>query len=95
MNLSERKDKKDLKRLAQLTESESQWADLTLTPAQREALGNHLRARLSEDGCDHTLRFTQEWLQTVTLGKPAGVIHALRNQGGYYDCEVLNNVVAG
>ena len=86
-------DKKDLKRFALLKEYENQWADLNLTPAELEELGNHLRARLLEKGCDHTLRLTQEWMATV--GKTKGVIHGLRNLGGYCDCEVLNNVVSG
>jgi hypothetical protein len=93
VTLSERKDKKDLKRLALLKEYESQWADLNLTPTQLAELGNHLRARLSEQGCDHTFRFTQEWLQASNVGKTKGVMDALRNRGAYCDCEVLNNVV--
>ena len=95
MTFSERKDKKDLKRLALLKEYESQWADLDLTLTQVAELGNHLQARLVENGCNHTLRFTQEWLQAGKAGKTKGVIDALRNQGGCCDCEVLNNVVAG
>jgi hypothetical protein len=95
MNLSERKDKKYLKRLALLKECESQWADLNLTPAQLAELGSHLEARLLENRCDHTLRFTQEWLQTHNREKTKGAIEALRNHGGYCDCEVLNNVVVG
>ena len=95
MSLSDRKDKKDLKRLALLMESESQWAGLNLTPAQLAELGNHLRTRLSENRCDHTLRFTDEWLKTSAVGKIKNVIVALRNQGGYCDCEVLNYVVVG
>ena len=93
MHLSERKDKKDLKRFALLKEYENQWADLNLTPVELEELGNHLRPRLLEKGCDHTLRLTQQWMATV--GKTKGVIDGLRNLGGYCDCEVLSNVVSG
>jgi hypothetical protein len=95
MTLSERKDKKDLKRLALLNEYDLKWADLKLMPAELAELGNHLCARLSEQGCDHTLRLTQEWLGERGVAKVKGVIDALRNQGGYCDCEVLYNVVRG
>jgi hypothetical protein len=94
MSLSERKDRKDLKRLALLKEYESQWSDLGLTPSQLDELGSHLQARLTEKGCDHALRHTQEWLESIGTGKKKGVIDALRNQGGYCDCEVLYNVVS-
>jgi hypothetical protein len=59
MSLSERKDKKDLKRLALLKEGEFAWTELKLTPAQLEELGQFLRAKLSQSECDHTLRFTE------------------------------------
>lgn len=95
MSLLEQKDRKDLKRLALLKEYEAQWAELSLTPSQLDELGSYLQSRLTEKGCDHTLRHTQEWLQNIGTGNKKGVIDALRNQGGYCDCEVLNNVVSG
>jgi hypothetical protein len=95
MSLSDQKDKKDLKRLALLKECESQRSDLHLTPAQLAELGNHLRARLSKNRCNHTLRFTDEWLKRAGVRKLKGVVDALRNQGGYCDREVLDNVVVG
>src|SRR5437763_1986521 len=54
--------------------------------------GFGLEARLSESECDHTLRFTREWLQTASSGETKGAIDALRNRGGYCDCEVFHNV---
>ncbi len=95
ISLSGQKDKKDMKRLALLSEYASQWTELALTPSQLEDLGNHLRAKLPENGCDHTLRFTLLWLREAGHGKTKGVIEALRNRGGFCDCEVLNNVVTG
>jgi hypothetical protein len=95
MTCSERKDKKDMKRLALLKEYQSQWGDLALTPTQLVALGYHLQARVSEKGCDHTLRFTQEWLKAENVAKTKAVMDALRIQGGNCDCEVLNNVATG
>lgn len=94
MNLSGQRDKKDLRRLALLKEYEADWKDLNLTPAQLQALGDHLNQKLLEEGCDHTLRCTQEWLKALSIAKPKSVMDALRNRGGYCDCEVLNNVVS-
>ena len=95
LSLSVQKDKKDLKRLALLKEYEKEWTDLGLTPSQLEDLGTHLSVKLRENGCDHTLRFTMEWLRGASPRKTKGITEALRNRGGFCDCEVLNNVVAG
>lgn len=95
IRLSVQKDKKDMKRLALFMEHENRWTELGLTPSQLEDLGKHLRVKLPESGCDHTLRFTLEWLQGAHDGKRKGVIEALRNRGGFCDCEVLNNVAIG
>ncbi len=95
MDISGQRDKKDLKRLALLKEYEADWKQLNLTPAQLQALGGYLSQKLLEEGCDHTLRCTQEWLKALSIAKPKSVVDALRNRGGYCDCEVLNNVVGG
>lgn len=95
MSLCDRQDKKDLKRLARLREYQAHWADLNLTPAQLADLGSHLRTMLSQRACDHSLRFTQEWLRASNFGKTNDMMDAIRNQGGYCDCEVLSNVVVG
>ena len=95
LNLSERNDKKDLKRLVQLKQYEKKWAELGLSPPQLEELGKYLRKALQQEQCDHSLRFTRQWLQSADIHSKENVIVALRNQGGYCDCEVLSNVVIG
>jgi hypothetical protein len=95
MSNSGRKDKKDLKKLAQLKEYEGLWASLNLSPPQLAELGNHLSAKLEEQSCDHTLRFTKEWLEVTNVANVKSVIQGLRSQGGFCDCEVLNNVALG
>jgi hypothetical protein len=95
MSLSGRKGKKDMKRLALLNEYENQWRGLGLTPSQLDDLGKYLSVKLAGHACDHTLRFTLEWLHEADHRKSKGVIEALRNRGGFCDCEVLNNVVRG
>ena len=43
--------------------------------------------------CDHSLSLTKEWLLEQSFTSPRGHLQALRNRGGFCDCEVLNNVV--
>src|SRR5215831_16636978 len=69
LSLSDRQEKKDLKRLAQLKEYESEWGELGLTPPQLEVLGRHLRNMLNQEQCDHSLRFTRDWLQIGDIRK--------------------------
>jgi len=95
MSLAGKPDKKDMKRLALLKEYESKWAELSLTPEELAALGQHLENRLAESPCDHTLHQTESWLEAKGAGDAKRVLEAIRNKGGYCDCEVLANVVRG
>ena len=54
-------------------------------------LFDHLDTRLSDEECDHSLRFTQEFLRQSALDE-GRVVHWVREQGGHCDCEVLDNV---
>jgi len=54
-------------------------------------LGTYLSAQLATHGCDHTPRLTKEWLAQFSPGKHEQKLKALRNWGGYCDCEVLAN----
>jgi hypothetical protein len=47
--LSPSRDRRDLKRLAQLREYENEWVDLGLTPSQLEELGRHVERGLQAD----------------------------------------------
>jgi hypothetical protein len=92
VSLCQRRDRKDLKRLALLKEYDSQ----RLPPAKLVELGDYLRPRLRENGCDHTFRFTEEWLESSAYKERVSyVLDELRNQGACCDCEVLRNVVTG
>jgi hypothetical protein len=91
ISLTPQKDKKDLKKLAAVKESEAFWTDLILSPIQFGELADHLDAKVTEHGCDHTLRHTQEWFQSNGVDRSETIIEALRKHGGYCDCEVLNN----
>jgi hypothetical protein len=47
---------------------------------------------VDRDGCDHTLRVTEEWLAHHHVDVRAVVEWLLAN-GGFCDCEVVGNVV--
>ncbi len=46
----------------------------------------------SEPTCDHTLRYTIEWLKEHHLQDIQGTIEKIVDLGGHCDCEVLLNV---
>ncbi len=84
---------KDLKHLALLREYEAKWNELPLTPDELSRLGGHLGQVLAVQGCDHTSRYTREWLARWSPDKQDQKLKALRHWGGYCDCEVLGNAV--
>ncbi|KAF1699784.1 DUF2695 domain-containing protein [Pseudoxanthomonas suwonensis] len=51
---------------------------------------DHLEDALA-DGCDHSLRFTRQFLASRGI-EPDRVLPWLEEHGGYCDCEVLANV---
>lgn len=56
-----------------------------------ESLFDAVDERIDEEGCDHSLRFTTEWL--VANEQPIERVMAwLSKNGGYCDCEVVANV---
>lgn len=91
--LSQTPDRKDLKKLALLTEYAAQWESLGLTPKTLAELGEHLDSALKQDPCDHSLRHTQAWLDSQGTQSTEKVLKSLRSLGGCCDCEVLFNVV--
>lgn len=85
--------KKNLKRLALLKEYERKWVELMLSPADLNALGVYISDMTNESGCNHSLRYTQHWLEMNSSKKVEEILKVLEKHGGYCDCEVLNNVV--
>lgn len=54
-------------------------------------LFDHLDDRLSAAECDDTLRFTREFIAENGLSEEPIVFWWLEKNGGYCDCEALNN----
>lgn len=90
----DKKKQKDFKRLALLKDYGGKWNELNLSPEQLESLGLFLDEKLKIDDCDHSLKFTKRWLEeNIPKSKITKSVKALKNQGGFCDCEVLSNVV--
>lgn len=58
-----------------------------------KSLFNYIDKHISEDGCDHTLKYTEKWLAKKfdDEEKRALVLKELEDDGGYCDCEVVMN----
>lgn len=95
MELSGKRDKRDLKRVALLREAGGQWTNLGLTPAQLADLGRYLEERLGGGQGERSLRFTREWLERSQPQDPKRTLEALDRRGAFTDFQVLYNVVRG
>lgn len=63
-----------------------------LSKTKVRSLFHYLELQLSKTACDHSLRFTEQWLEkNLPPEKTEGVIAEIREMGGYCDCEVLLN----
>lgn len=85
---------KDQKKAMLRAYKEKQNKKYILKKAEAKSLFSFLRKKLSENTCDHTLRFSEEWITkkfSEDTGKINAVIRELQEDGGYCDCEVLLN----
>ncbi|WP_230933917.1 DUF2695 domain-containing protein [Priestia sp. TSO9] len=89
-----KKDRKLVKKLVLLKEQANKSHELDLSPEELDSLEAFLDEKVDIQGCDHTLIYTKEWLDThIPVSKKSKVVKALQNQGGFCDCEVLMNVI--
>ncbi len=91
MSCDEKARRKALRDSYKQGEKQTAMTALTLDRRALDALLDHLHQRLSEEGCDHTLRLTRAWAEQEARDWTA-LADALREAGGYCDCEVLANV---
>ena len=64
---------------------------MPLTRTEFRALCEWVEARLKQEGCDHSFRYTEAFL--LNRGLPVrDILDWLRKEGGYCDCEVIANV---
>ncbi|MCI8692201.1 MAG: DUF2695 domain-containing protein [Lachnospiraceae bacterium] len=63
-----------------------------LSKTKIQKLFCYLEAQLEHTPCNHTLRYTEQWLKdNLPREKVCGVIAEIKEMGGYCDCEVLMN----
>lgn len=56
------------------------------------SLMKYVEIRVHEEGCNHTHRFCQAWLdEHVSFVHHHAIMNELEDMGGYCDCEVLQN----
>jgi len=70
----------------------AQKREYILSKASVEDLFAYLAEQLDLEGCDHTLRFTQAWLDTnCDANNRTAILEEIKSMGGFCDCEVLMN----
>src|SRR4051812_23432187 len=65
---------------------------LPMSRALFKDLFGYLDQQLGNQGCDDTLRLTEQFLLNTRVINIVEVLQWLRDHGGYCDCEVLSNV---
>ena len=82
----------DRSKIMKMTYKAQQKKPHLLTANEAAALFAHLDICLQDVGCNHTHRFTLEWLdQHVNFMQHEAVLAEIEDMGGYCDCEVLAN----
>jgi len=92
MPSKEEKDRR--KQLASGVKKAEQAREEASRPLDREVLSelfNYVDAKIEAEECDHSLRFTREFLSKRGADTPV-VIEWLQSYGGFCDCEVAANV---
>ena len=70
----------------------SQKRSYLLNKEQAESLLSFVDEQVGEYDCDHSLRFTRQWLnENIPLEQHEAVIEELASMGGCCDCEVMYN----
>lgn len=86
----ERERRKKMVHHVQPHERAAAETEMPITKDNLRALFDWLDEKMAE-GCDHTLRFTKEFLEARNLPVDK-TVHWLGQYSGYCDCEVLANV---
>jgi hypothetical protein len=90
------RDRRSLKRLAQLRGYLAEWSALPLTPEQLRQLGDHLRnCGANDERNGRTLHFTNKWIEENRLPNREEILSGLADRGGFTDFQILYNVVRG
>ena len=88
----EKSRKKELKKLVAQRQRDVFEKSLPMSRAEFEGLFEFLEDGLAHRGCDGTHRLTLEFLRARRASNETAVLDFCERNGGYCDCEVLNNV---
>ena len=88
----EKSRKKELKKLAAQRQRDAFEKSLPMDRTEFEGLFEFLDEGLAHRGCDGTHRLTLEFLRARRAPNETAVLDFCEQNGGYCDCEVLNNV---
>ena len=88
----EKSRKKELKKLAAQRQRDAFEKSLSMNRAEFEGLFEFLDEGLAHRDCDGTHSLTLEFLRARRVPNEAAVLDFCEQNGGYCDCEVLNNV---
>src|SRR5690242_4262304 len=65
---------------------------LPMSPTLFNELFGYLDELYEKEGCDDTLKLTEQFLKNTRVSNVPEVLQWLQNHDGYCDCEVLANV---
>jgi hypothetical protein len=91
-------DKNEIERRKQITrelklKAKQEFYNSLPTSAENfKALFDYLDKQLSKNDCDHSLKFSINFLESLKLGNTQEIAEWLKHNEGYCDCEVLANV---
>jgi Protein of unknown function (DUF2695) len=83
--------KRDARRVHKEAERGRAREVMVLDEAQLSDLLDYLNDHVAEEGCGHTLRFTEAWASERRI-EPSALFRSVQHFGGYCDCEVVANV---
>jgi hypothetical protein len=89
--VSEDERKRELKRAYKDQETAHARAGMPIEPDELESLLDYLEAQDAGGRCDRSLTFTMAWASENGI-EQGPLTSALREFGGYCDCEVLANI---
>lgn len=83
---------KEEKKLLMKQYKETNKVELILEKEKVADLFAFIENQLEKTPCDHSLKYTEEWLKSnVSEDMRGAVIAEIERMGGYCDCEILLN----
>lgn len=84
--------KDDKRALKNKWKAQQKSKEYILSRKQAEKLFYFVEAQLDKYNCDHTRKYTEQWLnKNLPSEKIPDVLDEMKDMGGYCDCEVIMN----